>query len=498
MANVAIEFKNIIKIFPGTTALDDVSFSVNCGEIHALMGENGAGKSTLMNVLFGVFAADYGSIFIDGEEVHFASPHDALRRGISKVHQEVNAINTLTVGENMLLGVEPVKGIMIDRAKLHATANTILQELGCNFRSETSMAALRSGQLQMVAIAKAIFNNARIIAFDEPTSALSLEETEVLLETIMKLKAQGITIIIVSHKIDEIFRIADRVTVLRDGKYINTCDIKGLTQSELIRMMVGRDAAAFAVRHLPSCVNRDKVVLEVRHLCGEGFDDISFELYQGEILSLCGLMGAGRTEIVRAIFGADRHTSGEIYVDGEKVTISSPKSALKHGIGLLPEERKTQGFIGVFTNAVNMVLPNLRHYTFCNVVRMPRILDNFQNKTETVRLNNRDPGTFTRNLSGGNQQKVVVAKWLSTNAKILIFDEPTKGIDVGAKEEIHLLMEQYVAEGNAIIMVSSELPEAVGLSDRALVVKNGSLIAQLEKCDVNEERIMHAIMEEGK
>ncbi len=494
MNEAMIQFDHITKEFPGAKALSDVSFDIKKGELHALVGENGAGKSTLLNILHGVHVPTSGNIIIDKETVRFHAPVDALRFGISKVHQEINVVDVLNVGQNIVLGYEPRKGIAVDFKKMYQEVDKILKRLGCNFRASDPVQGLSVGELQMIAIAKALFHNSKVISFDEPTASLSDKETEALFKTIEELKAAGITIIYVSHKLDEVFRLADRISVLRDGHYISTFCTAEISKKELIRNMVGRDVSNYAIRAKPLCASNE-VILSVENLCGNGFRNINFELYRGEILGVSGLVGAKRTEIMRTLFGADPKTDGIIKIEGKEVIIRSPRQALKAGIGLLSENRKTEGYVRYMTNKQNMMLAALPH--FCNSMgglKNAAMNSSFATYAEKVNLNIRDPGYLTENLSGGNQQKVILAKWLVTNARVIIFDEPTKGVDVGAKQEIYALMEDFVAQGNSIIMVSSELTEIIGMSDRAIVVREGEISACLKREELNEEVLLEYAM----
>ncbi len=495
MALPAIEFKSVTKVFPGVKALEGVSFSVAQGEVHALLGENGAGKSTLLNILHGVYAQYEGSVEINGKKVSFASPSRAIESGVSKVHQEINLVTELTVAQNIAMGYEPRKHILIDYEKMNRETGDILKKLGCHFQSTNYVKTLNAGEMQMIGIAKALYHHASIISFDEPTTALTNKETEHLFQIIRELKEKGITILYVSHKLDEIFEIADRATVLRDGQYIGTYNIGEITKEQLIRSMVGRDVNSYAVRLAPSCVKEEEV-LRVENLCSPVFEGISFSLRRGEILGFAGLVGSGRTDIMRAIFGADPLRSGKIIVNGKVVRIKRPEQALGHGIGLLPENRKTQGFVKLMSNMSNMGLASLKRFSKGLLLNHHAMRKNCLYYMDQMDLSPRNPDYLVSNLSGGNQQKVVLSKWLSTGADILIFDEPTKGIDVGAKAEIYRLMEDLVSKGKAIIMVSSELPEVIGMSDRVIVMHEGRMAATLSRAELSEESILKYAMGE--
>lgn len=491
---IMIHFSNITKQFPGNKALDSVDFTVGKGEIHALLGENGAGKSTLLNILHGIYVDYDGSVEIEGQKVAFKNANDAIEFGIAKVHQEVNLVTELTVGQNIALGYEITKGFFVNYDAMYKKTDVILEKLGCKFKSKDRVTSLSTGEMQMILIAKALFHNARIISFDEPTSALSDREVNRLLKIIMELKSQGITILYITHRLDEVFAIADRASILRDGNYITTLNRRETSKEEMIRYMVGRDVSAYAVRKKPRCVSGE-IVLKVKDLCKAGvFEHISFELHRGEILSFAGLVGSKRTDVMRAIFGADPYTKGEISIKGKKAEIKMPKDALRYSLGLIPENRKTQGFVKNFTNADNMALASMSRFCMKGFVIKKRILDNCMFYTGEMNLHPADPHYLTENLSGGNAQKVIIAKWMTTDADIIIFDEPTKGIDVGAKAEIYRLMEDLVARGKAIIMVSSELPEVMGMSDRVVVMREGKIRGFLNRDELKEEVIMSFAM----
>jgi ribose transport system ATP-binding protein len=493
-SNPIISFKAVSKEFPGVKALDNIRFDVQEGEVHALIGENGAGKSTLLNILHGIYNEYDGEVWIEGRKADFRNAQDAIKAGISKVHQEVSLIADLTVGQNVALGHEPKKGPFIDFKSLHAKVEIILRRLRCKFKSTDLVSTLSTGEMQMLSIAKALFHESRIISFDEPTAALTENETRALFEIIRELKANGITVIFISHRLDELFQVSDRITVLRDGKYVGTYNTPEITRQTLIQRMVGRDVAAFAERKKPG-LSTDEVVLEVRNLSRAGvFQNVSFHLNKGEILGFSGLVGSKRTDVVRTLFGADPKTSGDIYVKGKKVKIKTPKQGLEHGIGLIPENRKTQGFIHVLDNADNMSLAALKKFSFLGFIDEKRKTESSRHYAQELQLNQKDPSYMTFNLSGGNQQKIVLGKWLATDVDVLIFDEPTKGVDVGAKAEIYRLMEDLLESGKSIIMVSSELPEVIGMSDRVMVMHEGRIIKELHKDELNEETILHYAM----
>jgi ribose transport system ATP-binding protein len=489
-----INFKDISKSFSGHKALDCINFDVKKGEVHAIIGENGAGKSTLLNILHGIYSEYDGEVFIDRKKVNFKYTQDALNLGISKVHQEVSLIQDLTVGQNVALGYEPRKGIFIDFKSLHSKVEIILKRLRCKFRSTDLVNKLSTGEMQMLSIAKALFHQSRIISFDEPTAALTDNETDALFEIIRELKANGITIVFISHRLDDLFKISDRITVLRDGKHVDTYLTQDITRQQLIQSMVGRDVAAFAQRKKLQ-LKTDEVVLDVKQLSRYGvFQNVSFNLKRGELLGFSGLVGSKRTDVVRAIFGADPKSTGDIYIKGRKVDIQSPEHGVRNGIGLIPENRKTQGFVNVFDNSDNMGLASMTKFSKFGFVSRKDKMENCTHFTKELSLNPKDPHYMTSNLSGGNQQKVVIGKWLSTDVDILIFDEPTKGVDVGAKAEIYRLMEDLLEAGKSIIMVSSELPEVIGMSDRVIVMHEGKLIKELLREELSEERVLYYAM----
>ncbi|MCD8121766.1 MAG: sugar ABC transporter ATP-binding protein [Clostridiales bacterium] len=476
----AVEFVKINKYFPGVHVLKDISFSVEEGEVHALLGENGAGKSTLLNILHGVYNEYDGEVYLHGKKVNFKNPNDAILNGnISKVHQETMVVEQLTVGQNVTLGYQPKKGPFIDFTKMHKDVDAILTELNCRFHSRDIVSTLTAGEKQMLAIAKAIYHHSNIISLDEPTASLTSKETEALFAVIEKLKKEGITILYVSHHLEEIFQICDRASIMRDGEYIQTMNIRETTQEELIHAMVGRSVSAVATRQKP-CQAKEEVVLKVDHLSdGKKFHDISFELHKGEILGFYGLVGAGRTEIMRVITGADRKIGGKISFKGSEISGNwNSTKALRMGIGMLPEDRKTQGFNKLASNCDNIAISSLEKYMSGVFVSDAKKLENAKHYFEELDIHPRSPEYLTVNMSGGNQQKVILAKWMSTNVDIIIFDEPTKGVDVAAKAEIYRLMEELVASGKSLIVVSSELPEAMGISDRLIVMSEGKITGE--------------------
>lgn len=492
MSEIILTMKGIDKSFPGVHALDHVDFEVRKGEVHALMGENGAGKSTLMKVLTGIYKKDSGTITYEGKEVEFLNPKEAQDAGIVIVHQELNMIGHLTVAQNIFIGREFMKGGLIDDDRMNQETQKLFDKLNIDIDPTVKIGKLTVGKQQMCEIAKAISHDAKVIVFDEPTAALTEAEIEELFKIIRDLRSKGIGIVYISHRMDEIKVITDRVTVMRDGKYVGTLITKDCTKDDIINMMVGR--VIYEDPKTKSNVAKDApVVLKVEHLnAGKMVRDVSFELRKGEILGVAGLMGAGRTETARALFGADPKDSGEIYINGEKVEINSPMDAVAHGIGYLSEDRKRFGIVVQKTVAENSTMASLENFMsriFINKKKEKSIAEKY-----VERLKTKTPGVdqLVVNLSGGNQQKVVIAKWLVKNCDILIFDEPTRGIDVGAKSEIYHLMNELVAEGKSIIMISSEMTEILRMSDRIMIMCEGRKTGEIDISEATQEKIMHA------
>ena len=492
MGDIILTMKGIDKSFPGVHALDHVDLEVRKGEVHALMGENGAGKSTLMKVLTGIYTKDAGTITYEGREVEFNNPKEAQEAGIVIVHQELNMMNHLTVAQNIFIGREFMKGGLIDDAKMNAESAKLFDQLGIHIDPKEKMGNLTVGKQQMCEIAKAISHQAKVIIFDEPSAALTEAEIEELFKIIRDLRAKQLGIVYISHRMDEIKVITDRVTVMRDGGYVGTLITEDCTKDDIINMMVGRVIYEEPKTH--SAVAPDApVVLKVEHLnAGKMVQDISFELRKGEILGFSGLMGAGRTETARALFGADPKESGDVYVNGKKVDIKSPKDAVALGIGYLSEDRKRYGIVVDKSVAENSTMASLKNFVkgiFINKKEEAKATNHF-----VERLNTKTPtiDQLVVNLSGGNQQKVVLAKWLVRNCDILIFDEPTRGIDVGAKSEIYHLMNELASQGKSIIMISSEMPEVLRMSDRIIVMCEGRKTAEIDIADATQEGIMHA------
>jgi ribose transport system ATP-binding protein len=487
-----IEVEGVSKTFPGVRALSDVRFELTPGEVHALMGENGAGKSTLMKILAGVYTKDSGKILMEGREVAFANPREAQAAGLGIVHQELQLMNHLTVAQNIFIGREPRRafGLLLDEDKLNRNAAALLAHLNLTIDPRIVVGDLTVARQQMVEIAKSFSHNSRVLIMDEPTAALNNAEVAELFKMIRDLKRRGVGIIYISHKVDELKQISDRVTVLRDGEYVGTVPTATTSIETIISMMVGRtltDVARDTTRK-----PREDVALEVKGLnCGALVKNVSFSLKRGEILGFAGLMGAGRTEVARAVFGADRVQSGEIFVSGKRVVIRTPKGAVAAGIGYLSEDRKRFGLAVGMDVASNVVMASLaRFLSFRFFLRERAIFAEAEKFVTLLGIRTPTLSQEVRLLSGGNQQKVVVAKWLARDCEVLFFDEPTRGIDVGAKAEIYKLLRKLAAQGKAIVMISSELPEILRMSDRIVVMCEGRITGELMPEEATQERIM--------
>ena len=493
-----LEMEDISKTFPGVRALDRVDLKLNLGEIHVLAGENGAGKSTLMKIMTGVFAADPGGkIRIDGEDVTIHDPVHARSLGISIIYQELAVVDNLTVAENIFLAREPIAATgLIDRRRMNADTRKVLDELEMDIDPNANVGRLSIGQKQMVEIARAISYDSRLIIMDEPTASLSHHETNTLLRIVKRLASQNIGIVYISHRLDEIFEIADRVTVLRDGVPVDTAPIAEMTRERLVRKMVDRDLDQLFGEHVSHAT--DEVLLTARNLTlrknraqGAPVRDVSFDLHKGEILGFFGLVGSGRTEVMEMIFGA-RAYDGEITIDGKPVHIHSPSAAMEHGVGFVTEDRQNQGLVLGMSVRENFSLTHLGNYCNFDWVNRRRETQACNDFIKTLGIKTPSSEQKTNNLSGGNQQKLVVAKWVARHPRILIVDEPTRGIDIGAKAEVHTLLNKLVADGMSIIVVSSDLPEILAISDRVVVLKDGRMSGVLDRAAANEESVMLA------
>ena len=489
MNEVIVSMNNISKTFPGVKALDNVHFELRSGEVMALLGENGAGKSTLMKILSGVYTRDGGTMEIFGKSYDDLTPKQAQEAGVAIIHQELNMCKHLSVAENMFLGREMIGKGVLDNRKMRQEARNILNELKIDIDPDQTVGDLPVSKQQMVEIAKALSIHAKILIMDEPTSALTAREIEDLFRIIKDLKAQGCGIVYISHRLEELAEIVDRVTIMRDGQYITDGNFKDMTMDQIITNMVGREIKEKFPR--VTCT-KGKKVFEVKNLnAGRMVRDINFSLYEGEIVGFAGLMGAGRTETTRAIFGVDEKESGEFYLDGQKIEIHNPMDAIKNGVVLAPEDRKKDGLCTKLSIRQNLALPNLD--IICNklgVIRKPKEDELCAEAVRNLRIKTPNVEIDSGNLSGGNQQKVVVGKWLARNSRVVIFDEPTRGIDVGAKVEIYNLMNDLKKQGIAVMFVSSEMPEVMGIADRIIVMCDGRITGELMANEATQNQIL--------
>ena len=496
MAEYKLELKGICKSFPGVKALDNVQLSVRPGTVHALMGENGAGKSTLMKCLFGIYKMDAGEIYLDGEKIDIKDPDDAMSKGIAMVHQELQPVLARSVGENLFLGRFPTKNYgplkVIDHKKMYEDTKMWLDEVGMDFDPKAQLGSLSIGQMQSVEIAKAVSHQAKVVIFDEPTSSLSDKEVDALFRIMNDLRSKGVAMIYISHKMDEIKRIADDITVMRDGGYVGTWPAAEMTTEQIIAKMVGRELTNV----YPDKENEiGDVVLEVKDLCSihpKSFQHVSFKLRKGEILGFGGLVGAQRTELMEGIFGIRGVASGEIYIHGKKVNIKHPIDAMNAGIGLITEDRRGNGIFGCLSIKDNVGVSVYNKYLKAGFVLNHKEINKVVDESiEKLRIKTPSMKEHIANLSGGNQQKVIVSRWLANDPDVLIMDEPTRGIDVGAKHEIYEIMVDLAKQGKAIIMISSEMAELLGMSDRVCVMCNGRLTGEItEKEEMSQANVM--------
>ncbi len=499
MADILVSMEGIEKSFPGVHALNQCRFELRAGEVHALLGENGAGKSTMMKVLAGIYAPDAGRILYKGKEVTIAGPRAAQALGISMIHQELNLMPHLTLAQNVFIGREPRRGVRfwLNEGALNAQTEQLFQSMHLNLDPRTKVADLTVAKQQMVEIAKALSYNSAVLIMDEPTAALTEAEIDELFRMINQLRERGVGIVYISHRLEEIKRICDRITIMRDGRYINTVGAQEVTIDQIISMMVGRTIYESAPE-VPATANQE-TVLEVKGVNRAGvLKDINFTLKKGEILGFAGLMGAGRTEVARAVFGADRIDTGEIYVQGRRVQIKTPRDAVRYGIGYLSEDRKRYGLALGMDVESNVVLAAFKKF-FGRLgwVNRSKTRSTAQQYVETLAIKTPTIQQRVRNLSGGNQQKVVIGKWLTADTDILIFDEPTRGIDVGAKSEIYKLLNDLAHQGKSIIMISSELPEILRMSHRIIVMCEGRITGELSAAEATQETIMKYATQRG-
>jgi methyl-galactoside transport system ATP-binding protein len=493
MSDFLLEMNGISKSFPGVKALDHATLKVRPGTVHALVGENGAGKSTLMKCLFGIYSKDEGEIIIDGKPTHIANPYDALTKGIAMVHQELQPITERSIAENIYCGRFPMKyGLFVNHKKMYEDTEQLLKEVKMNFDPKVKLATLSVSQMQSVEIAKAVSANARIIIMDEPTSSLTQNEVDNLFDIINSLRKKGISIIYISHKMDEILSISDEVTIMRDGQYIGTWDAKELTIDMIVTRMVGRELKNL---YPPKSNVPAEVIFEVQQLTSiteKSFKNVSFQLRKGEILGIGGLVGAQRSELVEAIFGIRGIRSGAITYKGKNIKIRRPHDAIKQGIALLTEDRRATGIFGVLSIAENVSIASLDQYVdYHFILNNKKIEQLVQDNVRKLSIKTPNSKTKIQSLSGGNQQKVIISRWLANDPDIFILDEPTRGIDVGAKYEIYTIIADLAKQGKSIVMISSELPELIGMSDRIIVMCNGRVSGEVSKEEATQENIMN-------
>ncbi|MGV2989836.1 sugar ABC transporter ATP-binding protein [Vibrio sp. E150_011] len=492
MSQALLEMRGISKSFPGVKALDNVQLTLKEGRVMALMGENGAGKSTLMKVLFGIYQRDDGTIRYQGETVNFTGAKDALEAGISMIHQELSPILHRSIAENIWLGREPTKGPfkLIDHGKMYRDTTKLLEKLDLHLDPRTPMSELTVATMQMIEISKAISYHSKIIIMDEPTSALTGKEVDHLFEIIELLKSQGVAVVYISHKMDEIFRICDDITVFRDGNFIGEREASATNNDELVHMMVGRNLGDV---YPPITAKPGKVRLDVRNLSVEGqFSDISFKLHEGEILGIAGLVGSGRTELIETLFGVRKKDVGEIWINGDKVEIKTPTDAINHKMAFLTEDRRHSGLYLMLDIFANTSIAHLDAYRnkVVNLLDVRKMQKDCSTQCSTLKVKTPGMSEAIDNLSGGNQQKVLLARWMLTKPDILFLDEPTRGIDVGAKSEIYKLMRLLTGMGKSLVMISSELPEVIGMSDRILVMHDGQFKGELDGHEASQQQVM--------
>jgi ABC-type sugar transport system ATPase subunit len=485
-----LSVSNLTKYFPGVRALDDVSVDFEKGTVHALMGENGAGKSTLGKIIAGIYTADEGTIHIEGEEVRPTDPLTAQKLGIAIVHQELAFCPNLSVAENLQLGTMPTSRGFVRRDRLFERARELMREIGVEMDVSTPVAQLTTGQEQMVQIAAAVGVNARIIIFDEPTSSLSVHESEQLFSLMRRLKARGATLIYVSHRMEEIFQLADTVTVLRDGRHVATEPVTNLSREKLIRQMVGRDVLAHRPNHLDLAPGEEILRIESLSSIGQ-FENVSFSVRRNEIVGMAGLVGAGRTAVAKAIFGLDKRATGHVFIKGEPFALGNVNRSMKHRIGYLPEDRKKEGLVLSLNISDNVSLPHIDTFSVFGFVDHRRELQEVERLTKRLRVKAPSIESITAGLSGGNQQKVAIAKWLARSCDLLIVDEPTRGVDVGAKAEIYQLLDEVTCQGLAVLMISSELPELLSLSRRIIVMREGFVTGELPYEQFSQENVLN-------
>lgn len=498
MSDNILELKHITKLYPGVVALNDVSLEVRRGEILALVGENGAGKSTLIKTCSGAITPTQGEIVINGKSFTGMTPQTSEQNGIGVIYQEFNLVGDLSVAENIFLGRAIRKGMVIDLKAMERESKKILDSLNIKINPKTLVKTLSVGYQQMVEIAKAVSQNAKLLIMDEPSAPLTSAEVEAMFAIVDKLKAGGVSIIYISHRLDEIFRLADRITILRDGQYVTTLNTDETNKDELVKYMVGRQLTEVYPKRDEICV-KDEVIFEAVNVSGNGDKNISFKIHRGEVLGLGGLVGAGRTEFAELMFGMRPKTAGKFIFKGKEISPKTPKDAIELGIGLVPEDRKKEGALLGMSIRCNINMPIYQRISKGTVINEKKEEEITQTYRKEISIKTPTLDQLVKNLSGGNQQKVILAKWLAADSELLIFDEPTRGIDVGAKQEIYTLINHLVEQGKTVLMISSEMEELMGMSDRILILAEGNMTGELNKSEFNQERIMQlASIEKGE
>lgn len=498
MSDNILELKHITKLYPGVVALNDVSLEVRRGEILALVGENGAGKSTLIKTCSGAITPTQGEIVINGKSFTGMTPQTSEQNGIGVIYQEFNLVGDLSVAENIFLGRAIRKGMVIDLKAMEKESKKILDSLNIKINPKTLVKTLSVGYQQMVEIAKAVSQNAKLLIMDEPSAPLTSAEVEAMFAIVDKLKAGGVSIIYISHRLDEIFRLADRITILRDGQYVTTLNTDETNKDELVKYMVGRQLTEVYPKRDEICV-KDEVIFEAVNVSGNGDKNISFKIHRGEVLGLGGLVGAGRTEFAELMFGMRQKTAGKFIFKGKEISPKTPKDAIELGIGLVPEDRKKEGALLGMSIRCNINMPIYQRISKGTVINEKKEEEIAQTYRKEISIKTPTLDQLVKNLSGGNQQKVILAKWLAADSELLIFDEPTRGIDVGAKQEIYTLINHLVEQGKTVLMISSEMEELMGMSDRILILAEGNMTGELNKSEFNQERIMQlASIEKGE
>lgn len=498
MSDNILELKHITKLYPGVVALNDVSLEVRRGEILALVGENGAGKSTLIKTCSGAITPTQGEIVINGKSFTGMTPQTSEQNGIGVIYQEFNLVGDLSVAENIFLGRAIRKGMVIDLKAMEKESKKILDSLNIKINPKTLVKTLSVGYQQMVEIAKAVSQNAKLLIMDEPSAPLTSAEVEAMFAIVDKLKAGGVSIIYISHRLDEIFRLADRITILRDGQYVTTLNTDETNKDELVKYMVGRQLTEVYPKRDEICV-KDEVIFEAVNVSGNGDKNISFKIHRGEVLGLGGLVGAGRTEFAELMFGMRPKTAGKFIFKGKEISPKTPKDAIELGIGLVPEDRKKEGALLGMSIRCNINMPIYQRISKGTVINEKKEEEIAQTYRKEISIKTPTLDQLVKNLSGGNQQKVILAKWLAADSELLIFDEPTRGIDIGAKQEIYTLINHLVEQGKTVLMISSEMEELMGMSDRILILAEGNMTGELNKSEFNQERIMQlASIEKGE